>query len=110
MHVCVVCVCVCAVCVCVCDVVVIACVLYCVCVICVVLYVYCACMYDACVSVCMSPHQTPSLSQILTIVAMLSVQTVFYRPKEKQSLADSKKAKFFQPEGVCVCVCVCVCV
>ncbi|XP_006454167.1 hypothetical protein AGABI2DRAFT_189464 [Agaricus bisporus var. bisporus H97] len=36
---------------------------------------------------------------ILSIVAMLSVQTVFYRPKEKQSQADSKKAKFHQPEG-----------
>lgn len=37
--------------------------------------------------------------EILTIVAMLSVQNVFYRPKEKQALADQKKAKFFQPEG-----------
>lgn len=37
--------------------------------------------------------------EILTIVAMLSVQTVFYRPKEKQALADQKKAKFHQPEG-----------
>jgi len=38
-------------------------------------------------------------SEVLTIVAMLSVQNVFYRPKEKQALADSKKARFFQPEG-----------
>ena len=30
---------------------------------------------------------------------MLSVQNVFYRPKEKQALADQKKAKFNQPEG-----------
>jgi ATP-dependent RNA helicase DHX8/PRP22 len=37
--------------------------------------------------------------EILTIVAMLSVQNVFYRPKEKQALADQKKSKFFQPEG-----------
>eukprot|EP00027_Filamoeba_sp_ATCC50430_P016314 CAMPEP_0168570318 /NCGR_PEP_ID=MMETSP0413-20121227/16652_1 /TAXON_ID=136452 /ORGANISM="Filamoeba nolandi, Strain NC-AS-23-1" /LENGTH=721 /DNA_ID=CAMNT_0008602923 /DNA_START=1 /DNA_END=2162 /DNA_ORIENTATION=+ len=37
--------------------------------------------------------------EILTIVAMLSVQNVFYRPKEKQSQADQKKAKFHQPEG-----------
>ncbi|KAM6490757.1 P-loop containing nucleoside triphosphate hydrolase protein [Amanita muscaria] len=37
--------------------------------------------------------------EILSIVAMLSVQTVFYRPKEKQGQADSKKAKFHQPEG-----------
>ncbi|KAL7414068.1 P-loop containing nucleoside triphosphate hydrolase protein [Mrakia frigida] len=37
--------------------------------------------------------------EILTIVAMLSVQNVFYRPKDKQAQADAKKAKFHQPEG-----------
>ncbi|THH29057.1 hypothetical protein EUX98_g5132 [Antrodiella citrinella] len=37
--------------------------------------------------------------EILSIVAMLSMQSVFYRPKEKQGRADSKKAKFHQPEG-----------
>lgn len=37
--------------------------------------------------------------EILSIVAMLNVQNVFYRPKEKQQLADSKRAKFCQPEG-----------
>ncbi|CAG8516918.1 8130_t:CDS:10 [Ambispora gerdemannii] len=37
--------------------------------------------------------------EILTIVAMLSVQNVFYRPKEKQAAADQKKARFHQPEG-----------
>ncbi|KAF8518624.1 P-loop containing nucleoside triphosphate hydrolase protein [Gautieria morchelliformis] len=37
--------------------------------------------------------------EILSVVAMLSVQNVFYRPKEKQGQADSKKAKFHQPEG-----------
>lgn len=37
--------------------------------------------------------------EALSIVAMLSVQSVFYRPKEKQAQADSKKAKFHQPEG-----------
>lgn len=36
---------------------------------------------------------------ILTVVSMLSVQNVFYRPKEKQELADEKKSKFHQPEG-----------
>lgn len=36
--------------------------------------------------------------EILTIVAMLSVENPFYRPKEKQAQADMKKAKFFQPE------------
>ena len=29
--------------------------------------------------------------EILTIVSMLSVQNVFYRPKEKQELADHNK-------------------
>eukprot|EP01134_Creolimax_fragrantissima_P005064 CFRG5064T1 len=37
--------------------------------------------------------------EILTVVAMLSIQNVFYRPKEKQAAADAKRAKFFQPEG-----------
>ncbi|KAL5287321.1 DHX8 family protein [Megaselia abdita] len=37
--------------------------------------------------------------EILTIVSILSVQNVFYRPKDKQALADSKKAKFNQAEG-----------
>jgi HrpA-like RNA helicase len=38
--------------------------------------------------------------EALTIVAMLSIQNVFYRPKEKMAEADAKKAKFFQPEGM----------
>ncbi|KIY73554.1 P-loop containing nucleoside triphosphate hydrolase protein [Cylindrobasidium torrendii FP15055 ss-10] len=37
--------------------------------------------------------------EIMSIVAMLSVQSVFYRPKEKQAQADQKKAKFHQAEG-----------
>ncbi|KAI8898230.1 P-loop containing nucleoside triphosphate hydrolase protein [Globomyces pollinis-pini] len=37
--------------------------------------------------------------EMLTIVAMLTAQNVFYRPKDKQSQADTKKAKFHQPEG-----------
>lgn len=37
--------------------------------------------------------------EILSIVAMLNVQNVFYRPKEKAQLADQKRSKFFQPEG-----------
>lgn len=37
--------------------------------------------------------------EVLSIVAMLSVQNVFYRPKDKQAQADAKKARFFQPEG-----------
>jgi len=30
---------------------------------------------------------------------MLNVQNVFYRPKEKQQLADQRKSKFHQSEG-----------
>tara|TARA_B110000977_G_scaffold173543_1_gene226774 strand:+ start:4236 stop:7760 length:3525 start_codon:yes stop_codon:yes gene_type:complete len=37
--------------------------------------------------------------EILTIVACLSAQNIWYRPREKQAAADQKKAKFFQPEG-----------
>lgn len=37
--------------------------------------------------------------EILIIVAMLGVQSVFYRPKEKQGQADQKKSRFHQPEG-----------
>lgn len=37
--------------------------------------------------------------EMLSIVAMLSVQSVFYRPKEKQQQADAKKAKFHDPHG-----------
>ncbi|RUS25213.1 P-loop containing nucleoside triphosphate hydrolase protein [Jimgerdemannia flammicorona] len=37
--------------------------------------------------------------EILTVVAMLNAQNIFYRPKEKQTQADAKKAKFHQPEG-----------
>jgi hypothetical protein len=36
--------------------------------------------------------------EILSIVAMLSVQTVFYQPREKQGQANSKNTKFHQPE------------
>jgi ATP-dependent RNA helicase DHX8/PRP22 len=37
--------------------------------------------------------------EILTVASMLSVDNVFYRPKDKQAQADTAKAKFFQPEG-----------
>ncbi|KAF7257406.1 hypothetical protein EG68_05355 [Paragonimus skrjabini miyazakii] len=46
----------------------------------------------------MSVHLQCS-EEVLTIVSMLSVQNVFYRPKEKTELADQRKAKFHQPEG-----------
>ena len=37
--------------------------------------------------------------EVLTVVSMLSVDNVWYRPKEKQAQADQKKARFAQPEG-----------
>ena len=37
--------------------------------------------------------------EVLTILAMLSAQNIFYRPREKQAQADQKRAKFFQAEG-----------
>ena len=37
--------------------------------------------------------------EILSIVSMLNLASVFYRPKEKQSQADQKKAKFHDPSG-----------
>ena len=37
--------------------------------------------------------------EALTIVAMLSTQSPFYRPRDRQAQADQKHAKFFQPEG-----------
>ena len=37
--------------------------------------------------------------EVVTIISMLSVQNVFYRPKDKESQADQKRAQFAQPEG-----------
>ncbi|KAI0435356.1 P-loop containing nucleoside triphosphate hydrolase protein [Xylaria sp. FL1042] len=37
--------------------------------------------------------------EIMTIVAMVNMPTIFYRPKEKQTQADQKKAKFHDPHG-----------
>ncbi|KFA45814.1 hypothetical protein S40293_08975 [Stachybotrys chartarum IBT 40293] len=37
--------------------------------------------------------------EMLSIVAMLSLLTIFYRPKEKQTQADQKKAKFHDPSS-----------
>ncbi|XP_076154498.1 ATP-dependent RNA helicase DHX8-like [Alosa pseudoharengus] len=51
-----------------------------------------------CKMLIMSVHLGCS-EEMLTIVSMLSVQNVFYRPKDKQMQADQKKAKFHQPEG-----------
>ena len=38
-------------------------------------------------------------ADILTIVSMLSVPSVFYRPKDRESEADSSREKFFVPES-----------
>jgi len=37
--------------------------------------------------------------EIITIVSMLSVQNIFYRPRDKQALADQKRSKFCHPDG-----------
>ena len=37
--------------------------------------------------------------EIVTIVAMLNINPIFWRPKDRQQQADQKKAKFNQPEG-----------
>ena len=36
---------------------------------------------------------------VITIVAMLSVQTVFYRPRDKMQQADERKRRFISPDG-----------
>uniref|UniRef100_A0A673B2V7 RNA helicase n=1 Tax=Sphaeramia orbicularis TaxID=375764 RepID=A0A673B2V7_9TELE len=46
----------------------------------------------------MSIHLACS-EEMLTIVSLLSVQNIFYKPKDKQAHADQKKAKFFQSQG-----------
>ncbi|XP_076008434.1 ATP-dependent RNA helicase DHX8-like isoform X2 [Genypterus blacodes] len=51
-----------------------------------------------CKMLIMSVHLGCS-EEMLTIVSMLSVQNIFYRPKDKQAQADQRKAKFFQLEG-----------
>ncbi|OMJ82483.1 hypothetical protein SteCoe_16833 [Stentor coeruleus] len=38
-------------------------------------------------------------SDILTIVSMLSVPSVFYRPRDRESEADASREKFFVPES-----------
>lgn len=38
-------------------------------------------------------------SEILTIVSMLSVPTIFFRPKEREDESDAAREKFFVPES-----------
>ena len=47
----------------------------------------------------LTSHDLGCSDEIITIVAMLSVQNVFYRPRDKQALSDQKRAQFHQPEG-----------
>eukprot|EP01038_Epipyxis_sp_PR26KG_P008095 gene8095-10964_t len=44
-------------------------------------------------------HELGCSDEILTIVAMLSVENPFYRPKDKAAQADMKKAKFNHVDG-----------
>ncbi|EDO14625.1 hypothetical protein Kpol_322p2 [Vanderwaltozyma polyspora DSM 70294] len=39
------------------------------------------------------------VEEIVIIISMISIQSVFYRPKEHQQEADQKKMKFFHPYG-----------
>ncbi|XP_954227.1 ATP-dependent helicase, putative [Theileria annulata] len=38
-------------------------------------------------------------NEIITIISMLSVQNIFYRPSDKREKADQSRRKFFQSEG-----------
>lgn len=38
-------------------------------------------------------------NEMLTIVSMLSVPSVFYRPRERQEESDAAREKFFVPES-----------
>merc|ERR1719461_743963 len=37
--------------------------------------------------------------EILTIVSMLQAENIWFRPREKQAIADQRRAHFFQAEG-----------
>ena len=56
-------------------------------------------MQPAMAKVLIASVEAACAAEILTIVAMLSVQTIFYRPRERQEQADQKKAKFHDPHG-----------
>ncbi|RUP44791.1 Asp-Glu-Ala-His box polypeptide 38, isoform CRA_d, partial [Jimgerdemannia flammicorona] len=44
-------------------------------------------------------EESKCTAEILTIVSMLSVPTVFYRPKERMEESDAAREKFFVPES-----------
>lgn len=47
----------------------------------------------------LTAHDLSCTDEVITIVAMLSIPNFFHRPRDKQQIADQKRAKFFQPEG-----------
>ena len=38
-------------------------------------------------------------NEVLSIIAMLSAENIFYRPRDRQAQADQRKARFTAPEG-----------
>ncbi|KAH0734088.1 hypothetical protein KY285_009795 [Solanum tuberosum] len=44
-------------------------------------------------------EQLECLSEVLTIVSMLSVPSVFFRPKDREAESDAAREKFFVPES-----------
>lgn len=44
-------------------------------------------------------HEQGCTAEVLTIVSMLSVPSVFYRPKERMEESDAAREKFFVPES-----------
>lgn len=46
-----------------------------------------------------SSVETRCSAEVLTIVSMLSVPSVFYRPKERADESDAAREKFFVPES-----------
>jgi pre-mRNA-splicing factor ATP-dependent RNA helicase DHX38/PRP16 len=47
----------------------------------------------------MSSQEYACSEEMLTVVSMLSVPSVFYRPKERQEESDTAREKFFVPES-----------
>lgn len=56
-------------------------------------------MEPAMAKVLISSEEHRCSDEILTIVAMLSVQSIFFRPRDKQEQADRKKSKFHDAHG-----------
>lgn len=44
-------------------------------------------------------HQLGCLNEVLTVVSMLSVPSVFFRPKDREEESDAAREKFFVPES-----------